>query len=328
MTDHRFIDISEEALRIRVESDRLLLKRHTAEEGREDRFSFPLVDLDAVIMAHEGVTASGMALAALAKAGCGVVVCDAKRLPVGMLLPLTGNSTQAERFRAQAGASVPLRKQIWKMIVRAKIRNQGELLQELTGDDGGLFAMAAAVKSGDSDNREAQAAQRYWKRIFPHRKKPFTRDRDAVDENMFLNYGYSVLRASTARALCAAGLHTGLGVYHHNRYDAYCLADDVMEPFRPLVDGVVASWWAMRDDDTGPPRLDAAFKQTLICELGSSLHIGDERRTLFDILGHVASSLAQLFMGKRKDLHLPYLRSPLLAACPGRDKYDAERLGE
>jgi CRISPR-associated protein Cas1 len=271
-------------------------------------------DLDAVVLANEQVTISGPALAGLARAGCGVVVCDEKRMPVGMLLPLTGHSTQAERFRAQAAAPLPLRKRIWKKFVQAKITHQGRLLRELTGDDGGLPAMAGRVKSGDKDNLEAQAAQRYWKRLFVHRRGEFVRRREEPDENALLNYGYAVLRASTARALCAAGLHPGLGIHHHNRYDAYCLADDVMEPFRPLVDGVVAIHAGRAAERGEEVRVDARFKQTLVYELSGPLRAGREQRVLFDLLGRLCASLAAIFLGEERELFLPYLRSPILEA--------------
>ena len=319
MTDHRFIDISEDGARLRAESGRLRLERCGMSETPFVQ-TVPMHDLDAVVLAHDRVTVTGPALAGLAKAGCGVVVCDNEKMPVGMLLPLTGHSTQSERFRTQAAAPLPLRKRLWQKIVKVKIRNQGLLLQDLHGDDAGLILLSAKVKSGDSSNLEAQAAQRYWKKLFPRKNGYFLRRREADDENALLNYGYTVLRASTARAICAAGLHPGLGIHHHNRYDAYCLADDLMEPFRPLVDGVVA----VHARQTEKPCVDAAFKQMLIFELGSPLQVGKERRTLFDLLGHLASSLALTYMGEHTELVLPYLRSPILASVAGKDGGDGE----
>ena len=336
MTDHRFIDISDEAMRVRLASGRLRVERRgrpgEAEGNGSAAWTAPLDDIDAVILAHEGSTVSSLALAGLAKAGCGVVACDEKRLPVGMLIPLTGHSSQAERFRAQAAAPIPLRKRMWQALIKAKIRNQATLLRDLNGDDEGLAAMANRVRSGDPDNREAQAAQRYWKAIFRNRTMPFRRDRGAEDENAMLNYGYAVLRASTARALCAAGLHPGLGIHHHNRYDAYCLADDAMEPFRPLVDGVVAVHGRKRREEGAPLRVDSNFKQTLIMELGSRLLIDGEWRTLFDVLARVSGALASMFLEKRSILSIPYLRSPLLGALlndggQGREKTERRENG-
>lgn len=323
MSDHRFLDISDEGLRVRASSNRLLLGR-----GGETEIAatIPMNDLDAMVLAHRETTVSSAALAGLAKAGCGVVVCDEKRMPVGMFVPLTGHSTQSERFRAQADASLPVRKRLWRDVIRAKIRNQGTLLHELHGDDGGLLKLSGRVKSGDPENIEGQAAARYWRRIFPARAKPFVRNRDADDENALLNYGYSILRSSTARAICAAGLHPGLGIHHHNRYDAYCLADDLMEPFRPLVDGVVAAY--LREYPEAERRVDAAFKTTLVFEMGSPLRVRDERRVLFDILARLASSLAAVFLGEREELELPYLRAPLLAAATCGDVDYGEEAGE
>lgn len=163
-----------------------------------------------------------------------VVTSDARHQPTGMLLPLAANTLQTERFAAQAALNQPLRKQLWKQVVQAKIRWQAKVLHDITGSDALLTGLVRKVRSGDPENVEAQAARRYWSRLFP--EGGFKRDRDAVDQNRYLNYGYAILRALTARSLCAAGLHPSLGIHHSNRYNAYCLADDFMEPFRPFVD--------------------------------------------------------------------------------------------
>ncbi|GHV21566.1 CRISPR-associated endonuclease Cas1 [Planctomycetales bacterium] len=326
MTDHRFIDITDEGVYLHAESERLCLERRMSGDTKPAPVKIPFADLDAVVFANDRITVSAPALAGLAKSGCGVVVCDDKHLPVGMFLPLTGNVTQAERFRAQAAAPLPLRKRLWQKIVKAKIHNQGALLRDLTGNDAGLSAMSAKVKSGDPENYEAQAAARYWKHIFAPRAAPFIRQRENDDENALLNYGYAVLRAVTARAIAGSGLHPGLGIYHHNRYDTYCLADDLMEPFRPLVDGIVALH--CRDLAANEkPRLNAKFKNTLIFEMSSALQVGRERRTLFDLLARLTGSLAKILLGENEELYLPYLRAPLFADSMNIDveDNDAER---
>jgi CRISPR-associated protein Cas1 len=198
--------------------------------------------------------------------------------------------------------SVPTRKRLWQQIVRAKIKAQGELLRELHGSDQGLIALSARVRSGDQGNLEAQAARRYWQHLFPG--KPFRRGSDEVDQNRHLDYGYTVLRAAVARALCAAGLHPSIGLQHSNRYNPFCLSADVMEPFRPLIDRCVAQWIAR--EDAGAP-LDSRAKSWLIGAVTARYIYEREERTLFDILLRVANSLAKCITGEQRDLVMPTL---------------------
>ena len=196
----------------------------------------PVKEVQCLILANPALTITGSLLAALAAEGCMVLVSGPNRMPVAMHLPLEGNYVQSQRFLAQANAPKPLSKRLWQIIVREKILNQAELLRELHGDDFALEGLAKKVRSGDPDNLEGRAAAIYWKKLF---EDPFRRDRDVPDSNLLLNYGYAVLRAMTARACCAAGLHPTIGLHHHNQYDPFCLADDLMEPFRPAVDRIV-----------------------------------------------------------------------------------------
>ena len=222
----------------------------------------PLADLAVILVAHPQVTYTQAVLSGLAAAGGVFVACDGRNLPVGMMLPLAAHHAQAERFAAQARAPLPVRKRLWRQIVRAKINAQAALLVELRGTDFGIEAMAGRVHSGDPSNVEARAARRYWPRVFAD--LDFRRHRENEDQNVLLNYGYAVLRAIVARAICAAGLHPSLGIHHHNRYDAFCLADDLMEPFRPAVDRAVAEYMGTHDE---PYKLEAAAKQQIIGEL-------------------------------------------------------------
>ena len=226
----RIIEVAERSARLSLEN-RLLVLRTT--DGEEHRV--PLGEIECVILGVPAVSITGALLAALAEAGVAVVIAGPERLPAAMQLPLAANYLQNERFRLQAAAALPLRKRLWQTVVTAKIKAQGGLLQELRGHDGGLTALADRVRSGDPDNLEGRAAVIYWKMLFD---QPFLRDREATDNNMLLNYGYAVLRAMTARAICGAGLHPTLGIHHRNRYNAFCLADDLMEPYRCLVDRV------------------------------------------------------------------------------------------
>ena len=294
MTDYRIIDISDDPARVSVKYEQLVIKR----DGQEA--AAPLSEIAAVVVSNPQVTYTHNALSGLAEAGAALVVCDSKHLPAGMMLPLVGHFVQSERFSRQSNASAPTRKQIWKQIVKAKVEAQGKLLKELHGKDQGLIALSRRVKSGDSENIEAQASRRYWPALFGDKK--FRRDRTREDQNRHLNYGYAVLRAIVARAICGAGLHPSLGVHHHNRYDAFCLADDLMEPYRPLVDKAVANWTKDNDPKT---ELDKHAKQALLGPLTRKYPVDGEERSLFDAASRMAGSLAKTFEGKTKDLVIP-----------------------
>jgi CRISPR-associated protein Cas1 len=293
MTD-QILDFSESPARLRVRIRQLVVQR-----PNEAEVSLPMADLAVVVVAHPQITCSQSVLAELAAVGGVLIACDGKNLPVGMMLPLVGHHAQVERFAAQARAALPLRKRLWKQLVRAKITAQAAVLRELHGTDNGLMALVARVRSGDPSNVEARAARRYWPLLFAD--LDFRRHRENEDQNLLLNYGYAVLRAIVARAICAAGLHPSLGLHHHNRYSAYCLADDLMEPFRPTVDRSVAEY--MREHElTG---LESAVKRHLVAELTRRFEVRGEQRTLFDTAARLACSLADIFLGESEKLQLP-----------------------
>jgi CRISPR-associated protein Cas1 len=260
----------------------------------------PLTDIAALIVSHPQVTYTHAVLAGLAEAGAIFVACNPKHMPAAMLLPLETHSTQTERFAQQAALSQPARKQIWQQIVRAKILAQARLLVDRTASDSGLLPMASRVRSGDPGNLESQAARIYWPALFGD----FHRDPEGEGLNACLNYGYSVLRAVVARALCGAGLHPSLGVHHHNRYDAFCLADDLMEPFRPLVDRVVAG---LRDAHGPDVTVDKDSKAAIIQGLLQRYTGEGESRTLFDWAARAASSLTAVIEGSAEKLEVPGL---------------------
>lgn len=199
----------------------------------------PIEDMGMLLMEHEQVTVTQGLLAKLLEHNVAVVHCNGQHHPAGMLLNFQGNSTQTETFIAQAEASKPLKKQLWQQVVKAKITNQAAVLEAMGQDGGRLYKLAQEVRSGDPDNREGTAAVYYWPRLFKG-QPDFLRDREGHYPNNLLNYGYAILRATVARALAGSGLHPTLGLFHRNRYNAFCLADDMMEPYRPLVDQVVA----------------------------------------------------------------------------------------
>jgi len=291
----RIIDISEAAATLHVRYAQLVI---APEAGGE--VTTPLAEIAVLVISHPRVLMSQAVISGIAENGGSVLICDSKFLPAAMMLPLQTHSTQSERFARQAQASLPLRKRLWQQIVRAKIAAQGRLLHELHGEDGGLLAMAPRVRSGDAEHLEGQAARRYWPLLFgdPH----FRRGREGPDQNSHLNYGYAVLRSITARALCAAGLHPSLGLQHHNRYDAFCLANDLMEPFRPVVDRAV--YFYIQEHDPALP-LDKSAKAFLIGELLRRYRCEGEERTLFDVVARAASSLARAFLGESTSVQIP-----------------------
>lgn len=293
MTD-RIIDISRESARLNIRVGRLLIRLE------EEEHAVALSDIAALVLANPRITCSQSVLAKLAEAGAPIVACDERSMPVGMMLPLNAHHVQTERFAQQSNASMPTRKRLWKQIVRAKVKAQGRLLQRLRGFDAGLFNLAARVRSGDPQNIEAQASRRYWPLLFDD--PDFRRRRDAPDQNRMLNYGYAILRATVARALCAAGLHPSLGLHHKNRYDTFSLADDIMEPFRPLVDEAVVECVREYGADS---ELNPDLKRSIIEGVTGRYELNGESRVLFDILGRTAFSLAAVYAGEANELSLP-----------------------
>ena len=271
--------------------------------ARVEIHTVPLEEIAVVVVSHPQVTYSHAVLPGLAAAGAILIACDSKHMPAAMMLPLVTHSVQTERFAAQAKASVPTCKRLWQQFVKAKLEAQAQLLEYRSGNDHGLRALATEVRSGDPENLEGRGARLYWPALFG---EAFRRDREAQDLNRHLNYGYAVLRAITARAVCAAGLHPSLGIHHHNRYDAFCLADDVMEPFRPLVDRVVAT---LRDRYGPDLPMDRDAKRALLTSLLERYEFEEETRTLFDWVNRTASSLASVICEEAEKVDLPRLRN-------------------
>ncbi len=262
--------------------------------------TIPLEDIAVVIASHPQISYTQAVLAGLAAAGGIFVACNEKHLPIAMLLPLESHSTQTERFARQAEMPLPLKKRLWQQIIRSKLRAQARLLAERTGQDWGLGVLASQVRSGDPKNLEARAARIYWKALF--NGEEFRRDFEAEGVNACLNYGYAVVRAIVARALCGAGLHPGLGLHHHNRYNPFCLADDLMEPFRPIVDRVVAN---LRDARGSGVPLDKESKKALLEGLLARFTCENESRTLFDWVGRSAASLTATVETGERELFIP-----------------------
>ncbi|MEW6413439.1 MAG: type II CRISPR-associated endonuclease Cas1 [Candidatus Zixiibacteriota bacterium] len=297
--EKRVIDLSEEAASLSVHLGQLLIRR----PERED--SVPLEDILALIVSHPAVHYTHAVLSGICSSGGIFISCNDRRMPAGMLLPLDGNFVQAERFAIQAGASLPVKKNAWKQIVSAKIRAQGCLLAKLNGGDSGLLRLAAQVQSGDSGNLEALASRRYWPALFDEK---FRRVPGADNDiNRLLNYGYAILRGIVSRAVCAAGLHPCLGIHHHNRYNSFCLADDLMEPYRPCVDKIVHRLVG----DFGPGvDLDRDSKSILISGLMSAkCRVKKEYLSIFESTSRLAGSLLSMLEGKKQKLCVPEFRN-------------------
>lgn len=261
----------------------------------------PIEDLGVIILDNKQITITQGLLEALLENNCAVITCDSKRMPVGLMLPLSGNTIQNERFRSQIDSSLPLRKQLWQQTIEAKISNQAAVLKYVTGEEHkNMLKWSESVRSGDVDNMEARAAVYYWKTIFPDNPY-FVREHDADGPNGLLNYGYAILRAIVARALVASGLMPTLGIHHHNRYNAYCLADDIMEPYRPYVDKLVSE--ILDDDATG--ELNAKSKVRLLNIPVIEVIINGRRSPLMIAVSQTTSSLVKCFKGEGRKLLYP-----------------------
>ena len=261
--------------------------------------TIPIEDIGFVVLEHQQTSITLPLLNALSDNNVAVIICDENRMPNAMLMNLDSNSTQCESFRTQIDASEPLKKGIWKQVIEAKIRNQAALLNKLGKDGDKLKPYYSNVKSGDSDNREGIAAKIYWNELFGN---GFVRHRDGAAPNNLLNYGYTLLRAAVARALMGSGLLPAFGIFHRNRYNAFPLADDIMEPYRPYVDEIVYHMYinGMTDlnKDIKSQLLHILFTDTIFSKVTRPLDIG---------LTMTTASLAKCFMGTGKKIIYPLL---------------------
>lgn len=282
----------------------LVIKMPADEPGQEKLITRPIEDIGLIVIESPAVTLTSALLAALLENNVAVVTCDARHMPVGMLLNLDGNTIQTERFINQIKASVPLKKQLWQQTISAKIYNQGALLKEASkGESGCMEIWAKNVKSGDSDNLEGRAAAFYWRNIFAD-IPDFKRGQDSPPPNNLLNYGYAILRAVMARALVGSGLLPTLGIHHHNRYNSYCLADDIMEPYRPFVDRIVLKIMANSTPDF---ELSKEAKIQLLNIPVAEVFINGLRRPLMVAASMTTASLVRCFSGEIRKISYPEL---------------------
>ena len=260
----------------------------------------PIEDVGVVILDHKQITITHALLDALLANNCAIVTSNDKHLPVGLMLPLDGNTLQSERFRAQIDASEPLKKQMWQQTVVAKILGQAHVLGTQHIEHNNMLKWAKDVRSGDTDNMEARTAAFYWRNMFE--KDAFIRDPQGLPPNNLLNYGYSIVRAMMARALVGAGLLPTLGIHHHSRYDAYCLADDIMEPYRPFVDLKVMEMWKKGSITSD---ISSEQKRQLLGVTTMDVNISGHRSPMMLAVQTTAQSVQKCFSGEARKIIYP-----------------------
>lgn len=265
----------------------------------QDKVTRPIEDIGCVVLENQMISITLPLLNELVKNNVAVVLCDNKQMPTAMLQCLDANCTQSGSLKYQLGVSEPMKKQAWKQIIEAKIKNQASMLEKASQNGSVLKPFYMNVKSGDTDNREGIAAKTYWPNLFG---KNFKRQRDGNPPNALLNYGYSILRAATARALLGSGLLPNLGIFHKSRYNAFPLADDIMEPYRPYVDDIV-----FHLHQEGNVELNKDSKTALLRLLSCDVKIGQVMRPLQIALTLTTSSLVKYYSGETKKISLPIM---------------------
>ncbi|MDI9319182.1 MAG: type II CRISPR-associated endonuclease Cas1 [Phycisphaerales bacterium] len=273
------------------------------ERKDEETISIPIEDIGVLILDHQQITITQVLMAKLLANNVALITCDQTHHPVGLMLNLDGHTLQSQKFKHQIAASLPLKKQLWQQTIICKIENQAAHLALQGADERPLIALAKKVKSGDSDNCEAQAAAYYWKYVFPD-FLAFKREREGLPPNNLLNYGYAILRATVARNLVASGLLPTLGIHHRNQYNAYCLADDIMEPYRPYVDKVVCDIVKMNGTYL---EMTPNMKEALLSISQLDVLIGEQNSPMMNAIQRTTASLTKCYEGEFKNLLYPIL---------------------
>ena len=301
----RIVEVADDRRHLFVSRGFLVVQ--DTEGERKELGQVPLDDIAAVIANAHGLSYSNNLLVALAERGAPFVLCAANHNAVGMVWPIDGNFQQAKRFDAQITASKPTQKRLWADIVRIKLLQQAAALEAVGAPTAPLSALAAKVRSGDPDNIEAQGARRYWSLLFG---EDFRRDHNGGGLNGLLNYGYTVFRAATARAVIAAGLHPTLGLHHGNEGNPMRLVDDLMEPFRPMVDLLV---WQLQQK--GESQVHPETKRALVRSLYDDMQTSTGATPAMVCMQRLAVSLAQIYLGERDKLDLPFPGLPLFLSA-------------
>lgn len=270
-------------------------------ETQDEKASIPLEDIAVVILDHPQLTITHALLSDLLDRNVALVSCDSSHLPSGLMLPLDGHHIQTERFRTQLAASEPLLKNLWAQTVKAKVENQADMLLRASIESKQLRALIPQIKSGDPDNIEGRAASVYWKLVYG--ADGFTRDRYGMAPNAHLNYCYAILRAMVARALVSSGMLPTMGIHHRNKYNAYCLADDVMEPYRPFCDELVYQLYLSGCIDS--EEINREHKARLLSIATCDVMIDGKRSPLMVALSRTTNSLFECFEGSRRKIVYP-----------------------
>lgn len=270
------------------------------DKDKEER-TVPIEDIGVLLLEHQQITISHSCISAMLQNNVAIISCDSAHMPTGLILPLDGGNTQAERFRYQIEASLPLKKNLWQQTIQQKIYNQARLLEEIGFDVVNMYRWSRSVRSGDPDNYEGRAAAYYWQTIFS-KYIEFNRYRAGDPPNNLLNYGYAILRAVVARALVSSGLLPTLGIFHRNKYNAYCLADDIMEPYRPYVDRLVYEIVAGEEDYQ---ELSTTLKMKLLTIPQLDVKFDDITSPLLVGISRTTASLARCFEGVARKINYP-----------------------
>lgn len=290
----RIVEVSNDQCHLSADRGHMVVR--STDGPKQELGRVPLDDIAALIANAHGLSYTNNLLVALAERGAPFVLCASNHNVVGMLWPADGHHQQAHRFDAQIACKEPTRKRLWASIVAAKLNSQAAVLRGIGVPDAPVAALAKQVRSGDPTNLEAQGARKYWALLMG---PLFRRDREASGTNAMLNYGYTVLRAATARAVVAAGLHPSIGLHHSHDNNAMRLVDDLMEPFRPFIDHAV---WQLHKQ--GQYELEPAAKRALVQTLYQDLYTPDGRTPVIVCIQKTATSLAQVLLGERKALEL------------------------
>ena len=291
----RIVEISSPA-RLSLKNQQMVVER----DGLETT-TVPIEDMGILISDHPQTSHTQGLLSACSENNVAVVISNKKHIPSAVLLPLDGNSLHSKTIAGQIQIKEPTRKRLWQEIIQAKIRGQAKVLHQAVGDSSPLPQFASRVKSGDPENLEAQASRIYWQKLFG---PDFRRDPDGDDINILLNYGYAIMRAAVARAIVSTGLHPSLGLHHHNQYNSFCLADDLLEPLRPAVDIRTHEFCKTM---TGKPELTPDTKRFLLEILNRDCMINNHRLPLMTALHHYAANIRKVICSEEKQVEIPEL---------------------
>ncbi len=291
----RTVEISSGPIHLSIKHKQMLLKKN----GETN--SIPVEDMGLLVLSNPAISYTHQLMYELLENNVAVLFCNRQHMPEGLLLPFEDNQLHQARLQIQAEVKKPLKKRLWQQVVREKISAQSSVLIQKHGKDDGLKLLMKKVKSGDPSNVEARAAKKYWKTLFMDSE--FKRNYKLNDINALLNYGYAIIRAAVARSITAAGLHPSMGLHHHNQYNPYCLADDLMEPFRPLVDSVVYDQYL--SNQSLEIEISKETKKPLLELLTTNMIVDDMKYPLLESLHIMASSLVGCYTKERQHIAFP-----------------------